>query len=358
MVTPRFLPYTGGVEVHVAEVARRLRERGVDVCVITTDPSGRLPRSEVVDSVQVKRLSAWPRGTDWHFPRRMAEAVAEAAPDVVHVQGVHTLTAPMAMLAARRSRIPYVVTFHTGGHPSRLRRWLRPVQWRLLGPLLRNAAVLVAVSQFEAALFRRTLGGSPDIRVIRNGGVAQGSDFVEHTAERSSSVLSIGRLERYKGHHRAIEALPALRRLDSDASLLILGSGPYEPDLRQLAERLGVAQWVGIRFIAPSERQELREVISGAGVVVLLSEYESHPVAVMDALSLGRPVVVAATSGLIELAEAELVRAVPLHASPEALAAVLAAELSNPTHRAGVIPTWDECAQQLLDLYHDIRASR
>ena len=53
-------------------------------------------------------------------------------------------------------------------------------------------------------------------------------------------MLSSGRLERYKGHHRAIEALPLLRSTHPDAHLVILGGGPYEAELRALAERLGV----------------------------------------------------------------------------------------------------------------------
>src|SRR5262249_45777190 len=46
MVTPRYLPETGGAEIHVHEVATRLADAGVDVTVLTTDRHGTLPARE------------------------------------------------------------------------------------------------------------------------------------------------------------------------------------------------------------------------------------------------------------------------------------------------------------------------
>jgi glycosyltransferase involved in cell wall biosynthesis len=356
MVTPRFLPFTGGVEVHVREVALRLLARGVTVSVITTDPTRRLAERETVDGIEVRRLRAWPRATDLHYPRGLARAIKEAAPDVVHIQGIHTLTAPLAMVTARRARLPYAVTFHTGGHPSRVRRSIRPLQWRLLAPLLRRASTLIAVSRFEASLFRAAIGaGAPEILVIRNGGVSETQHQPVAAVDRTL-VLSIGRLERYKGHHLAIKALVPLRERIPGARLLVLGSGPYETELRTLARSLGVAEAIEIRSIPASSRDELVDVIAGAGVVVLLSEYESHPVAVMEALSLGRPAVVAATTGLIELAEAGIVRPVALGASATEVAEVLAEELRTPTRTTTPLPTWDDCVDQLLKVYQRLQA--
>jgi glycosyltransferase involved in cell wall biosynthesis len=357
MVTPRFLPLTGGLEVHVREVAIRLLARGVTVSVITTDPSGQLSKREIVDGIDVRRLPAWPPRTDLHYAAGLARAISEVAPDVIHIQGIHTLTAPLAMMAARRARLPYAVTFHTGGHRSGLRRSIRPLQWRLLRPLLRRASALIAVSQFEASLFHSAMGSAaPQILVIRNGGVTS-TQRQQPTKVDPTLVLSIGRLERYKGHHRAIEALSALRERIPEARLLILGSGSYEGQLRGLAARLGLAEAVEIRSIPASSRGELVDAIAAAGVIVLLSEYESHPVAVMEALSLRRPVVVAATTGLLELAEAGSVRSVPINAPPGDVADVLANELQEPTSPTTTLPTWDECVDQLLEVYERIKAT-
>ena len=62
-------------------------------------------------------------------------------------------------------------------------------------------------------------------------------------------IVSSGRLERYKGHDRAIKALPIVRRSIPDATLRILGSGPYESHLRSLIQSLGLQKFVTIEYV-------------------------------------------------------------------------------------------------------------
>jgi hypothetical protein len=66
--------------------------------------------------------------------------------------------------------VPFVVTFHSGRHNSTLRNRFVPIQAALLRPLLVRARRLIAVSEFEAGLFRRRLRLASDrITVIPNG---------------------------------------------------------------------------------------------------------------------------------------------------------------------------------------------
>src|SRR5512144_2947678 len=157
MITPRYFPDMGGVETHVAEVSRRLACASADVTILTTDRTGRLPSSEQIDGVNIRRVRAWPAQRDYYFAPGIARIMAEGVWDVVHCQSYHTLVAPLAMLAAKRSNIPYVVTFHGGGHSSRIRTALRGGQWTLLRPLLARANRLIAIAKFEIALYSSRL---------------------------------------------------------------------------------------------------------------------------------------------------------------------------------------------------------
>ena len=65
----------------------------------------------------------------------------------MHVQGFHTLVAPMAMFAALSAGLPYVVSLHTGGHSSPLRNAVRPFQARLLIPFIRRAGAVICGSR-------------------------------------------------------------------------------------------------------------------------------------------------------------------------------------------------------------------
>src|SRR5438128_1723946 len=115
LVTARYFPHIGGTETHVYEVAQRLARADVDVTVLATDPSATLPTDEIVNGVHIKRVRAWPAHHDYYFAPGIYRFITQGQWDIVHCQGYHTLVAPLAMLAALRARIPYIVTFHSGG---------------------------------------------------------------------------------------------------------------------------------------------------------------------------------------------------------------------------------------------------
>lgn len=172
MVATRAHPYAGGVETHIAEVGPRLVRSGIDVTLLTTDGVGDLPAAEVTGGVRVLRVRAWSAKPDYALAPGVYRAIIRGSWDVVHCQGFHTPVPPTAMLAARRAGIPYVVSFHSGGHSSSVRHALQRAQLTMLGPLFLAARRLVAVSEFEAELFsqvvarRETLvvGGKPAVK--------------------------------------------------------------------------------------------------------------------------------------------------------------------------------------------------
>lgn len=358
MVTPRYYPFIGGIETHVYEVGRRLAQNGNRITILTTDPhfsASPLPREEESEGMHIIRVRAWPRTRDYYFAPEIRAIVKQPKWDIVHCQGCHTFVPPLAMLAAREARIPYILTFHTGGHSSPMRKNIRGLQWKLLRPLLATASSLIGVSRFEADYFRDSLHlPSEKFIVISNGSTLPALSHPPSPVAGPTLIVSVGRLEHYKGHQHLISALPSIRKWRSDARLLIVGAGPYEGALRELANNVGVAEYVEIRSIPASKRQEMAEVLSQATLVALLSEYEAHPIAVMEALSLRRPVLVTETSGLKELADQGLVRAISLHSSPEEVARAVQQQIEEPMlpPASFTLPTWENCASQLQEVYH------
>jgi glycosyltransferase involved in cell wall biosynthesis len=356
LVTPRYFPYMGGVENHVYQVAQRLARAGVDVTVLTTDPGGQLPTNEQSGGVKIRRVRAWPAKRDYYFAPDICRVITCGSWDIVHIQSYHTLVAPLAMLAALRADIPYVVTFHGGGHSSWLRNALRGIQRVLLRPLLARAERLIAIARFEIAFFGKRLR-LPQERFVY---IPNGSDIstVVRPAPATTDgtlIASVGRLERYKGHHRIIAALPYILEQRPDVRLWIAGTGPYEPALRRMAKKLGVADRVEIRAIPAIDRERMAMELSKAALVTLLSEYETHPIAALEALALGCSVLVADTSGLSELAGQGFARAIPLASSAEQVAAAVLSLLRQPLAPPRLdLPTWDTCAGDLLALYLNI----
>jgi glycosyltransferase involved in cell wall biosynthesis len=365
-ITPWFYPDTGGVERHVLEVARRLAERGLTVTVAAADNTRARHEIDELEGIEVLRIPAWPRGRDYLFAPGIYRLASDPRWDLIHFQSWHTAVPPVGMMAALRSGSPYVITPH-GGNASPLRRPFRPVQRRALGPLLRRAEAVIALSEAQRDKLVEELGIRPDrTRVIPNG-----SDLVEQVdpaavarerdAFGSPMVVSMGRLERFKGHQRAIAALPHLLATYPHAALRIIGEGSYESELSREAARLGVGDRVQIEFFAQDRRRELAVALAAADVGVLLSEYETQPVAIFELAALGVPVVVADSHGLRELAADGLARSVPLQAAPEAIAQALVETLeqrNSPSPGPPPLKSWQTVTDELSQLYEEVLRRR
>jgi glycosyltransferase involved in cell wall biosynthesis/GT2 family glycosyltransferase len=360
MVTPRSPLSQGGVERHVAEVSRRMGAAGVHVEVLCADPELKEAREETRDGVRIRTVRAWPRGRDWYLAPAIWREMGRGDWDLVHLQSYHTLVAPLAMLRALALRVPFVVTFHGGGHSSQLRNRSRGMQMRLLRPLLRRAARLVAIARFEIEEYGAALG-VPEERwaLIPNGTDLSFSDAGLANAEPETPTLaSIGRLERYKGHHRVLEAFPHVLEREPEARLLIVGKGPYEDELRRQAERLGVAERVEVTSVASGDPEGMARLLGGVSLVVLMSEFESHPLVALEAAAAHRRLLVAEAGGLREIAEDGLARGIPLDSTPEQVAEAALEELAKPLpRRSPSLTSWDECATALLALYGSIISS-
>ena len=139
-----------------------------------------------------------------------------------------------------------------------------------------------------------------------------------------------------------------------DASLLIIGAGPERQALLDQARRLNVADRVEVGAIPGELRGEMARVLASAGLVVLLSEYEAHPVALTEARGLGRPVLVADTTGLRELAATGEATAVAIEASGAEVAEAMDHVMRSPPQAAAKVVSWDDCAAQLLEVYRSV----
>ena len=108
----------------------------------------------------------------------------------------------------------------------------------------------MAVSRFEQRRLQQACSiDAARFKIIPNGGDLPPTE--EQRAVVPGLIVSSGRLERYKGHDRAIKALPIVRQSIPNATLRILGSGPYESHLRSLVESLGLQNSVTIEYVPP-----------------------------------------------------------------------------------------------------------
>lgn len=358
MVTPRSPLHQGGVERHVMEVSRRIVVAGAEASVLCTEPGGPKLQQSEREGVTIHTVRAWPANRDWCLAPRIWREMSRRPWDVVHIQSYHTFVAPLAMLRALTLGIPYVVTFHGGGHSSDARNRVRGLQRALLRPLLKRAERLVAVARFEIEEYGGELGIEPERFVL----IPNGTDLAfsdpggsNGKAEGPPAIASIGRLERYKGHHRVIGAFPYVLNSEPEAQLLVVGTGPYEDELRKLSSELGIEERVEFTSTPPDQPMAMAELLRRVSLVVLMSDFETHPLVALEAAAAGRRLLVANAGGLAEIAEDGFARAIPLDESAEGIAAAVIEELAKPPQtKRPQLTSWDECAAELLALYRSL----
>jgi glycosyltransferase involved in cell wall biosynthesis len=129
-----------------------------------------------------------------------------------------------------------------------------------------------------SALERRQFPHPPDIR----------DDYF--------NLLIVGRLDRVKGHHVAIEAVAKEARL-AEVHLYIVGTGPCESELRTLAESLGIAARVHMLGF----RRNAYDYIAHCDILLMPSLHEGLPYTLLEAMALGVPVVASRVGGLGEV---------------------------------------------------------
>jgi glycosyltransferase involved in cell wall biosynthesis len=122
-----------------------------------------------------------------------------------------------------------------------------------------------------------------------------------------------------------------------------------------MIRELRLTEHVEMRAIPADDQLAMAEHLSKVALVVLLSDYETQPLVVLEALALRRPVLIADIRGLEEFVERGLVRAIPSDSGPQEVAAAVLEQLRKPLIPPRLeLPTWAECAARHDELYASI----
>lgn len=155
----------------------------------------------------------------------------------------------------------------------------------------------VAPSEHLATWLRTNLGVD---NVVHIPNFTEAPDQAISADERGRVLLYVGRLSREKGVQILLRAMPAVLNACPNARLRVVGDGPQRGDLQRLATRLGLD--AGVEFVGARSPERLDEVYRGCGAFVLPSLWmENCPVAVLEAMARGLPVIASRIGGVPEL---------------------------------------------------------
>jgi glycosyltransferase involved in cell wall biosynthesis len=317
----------GGAERIVVSLAAHLREAGHEVTVAA--PAGALDAE--LAALGAARATFPERGRSRAGALLSALAVARALrasrAEVVHAHNVKAAAIAWAATRLARRRPPLLATFHG----------IEASDDAAAARVLRRMTRVACVAEALAARLRSAGMPAERLAVVPNA-VAQAAPLdgarraaidAELDLGGAAVVAAVGRLAPVKAHDRLLRAAAELAPHRPDARFLLIGDGPERAALEALAARLGIADRV--RFTGT--RADARDLIARAGVVVFTSESEGLPLAALEAMDAGVPVLAPAVAGMRELLAAgggELLE----DTQPGTIAAAVGALLDDAPRRA------------------------
>jgi glycosyltransferase involved in cell wall biosynthesis len=228
--------------------------------------------------------------------------VREIAETADHVHA-HYATYPAlgAWLAHHLAGVPYSFTVHAHDiytHQLGLRRRVDEAQF------------VVAISEYNRRFVQATGDTGTPVHVIHCGVDLAEYEFLPKAPLVTGPVrvACVASLEEKKGHRYLLEAIsagPGMERIRLD----LVGSGKLRGELEDQARRLGISERV--RFHGSRPEHEVAELLRQADAFILPSvvdgtgDMEGIPVALMEAMAAGLPVIASRLSGIPELVRDE-----------------------------------------------------
>jgi phosphatidylinositol alpha-1,6-mannosyltransferase len=302
LLAASFPPSLGGVETLLYQTTRRLSEPPhvlAPAPAAAPDLSVQAIRLSLADRLAYRPL--WAAHPALHylqaFWRPALRAVSRWRPQVI--QAGHIYLAPLALLLARRFGLRLVV-YAYGQEVWRAGRpvGLKGLDGRLRGKVLQAADRVLVPGTFTTGLLTDWHVASERIVAVPYG--AEPLPFPAPPPS-GNTILSVARLVPRKGLDTVIRAMPSLPQ---DVNYRIVGSGPDESRLRQLAISLGVADRV--HFLGRLDDQALADEYRRCALFVLPArrtpdgQLEGYGLVYFEAATWGRPVLAGRSGGEVD----------------------------------------------------------
>ncbi len=200
----------GGGEKHLVDLSNALQERGHEIFFALAPDS---PVEKLLENVESKNvlLTKMRNALNVFAARRIARFVAQNNIEIIHAHIARDY--PIAALAAKISRKPFVLTRHVLFPLNRLQKYA-----------LQNVGGIIAQSKAIAdALRRQNLFSSESIETIYNGIDLKHFAPTNKEPTATFTVGTIGHLAPIKGHDIFVRAAAIIRQKRTDIRFIIVG---------------------------------------------------------------------------------------------------------------------------------------
>ncbi len=310
-----FYPHVGGYEKIVYELSRRLVQRDYEIDILTCNTERALAYEEL-DGIHIYRVPSWnalnsvypipkPCPTSFKILRRLLSKNY----DVINTQTRFFVTSFLGLIFAKLKRTPLVHTEHGARHsivPNKVIDLISRAYDHSIGALIvKSASRNIGVSE-AACEFLKHLGATT-IQLVHDGidttifKKKEDTNYRQKLDIRNDAVVTtfVGRLIYAKGVQDLISAFAKIQDTAPEVKLLIVGDGPYRANLENLAHQTDCAS--SIFFLGQKNQDEVIDVLSATDIFVNPSYSEGLGISVMEAASVGLPIIATDVGGTREI---------------------------------------------------------
>lgn len=305
IVTTSYLPLIGGSELAIKEITRRLPEFDFDL--ITSMSNMQSPRQERIGNVNIYRVGSSIHRWRFILPKTLLPIAVFWKILKLHRRNKYSLIHAFQASAAAGAvwiaklfipNIPFLLTLQEGESLDR-----QPPTTKFFRKLIINKAdYFTAISNYLADYIKK-IRGVAHVSVIPNGVdvplFERASRSREQVREKlkinpdQAVVMTVSRLVTKNGVENLVRAFAKIK---DNSVLVVIGDGPLNTNLKNLADNLGMHDRV--RWVGKVASREVPEYLSGADVFARPSLSEGLGNAFLEALAAGVPIVAPMVGGI------------------------------------------------------------
>lgn len=370
--------HVGGAEVAIKEITDRISPEEFEFHMVTLRFDSTLPKVEKVGNILVHRigftkpnptagdLKKFPLFLNKYLYQITAALKALALHrkytyDETWAMMAHSSGLPAAIFKFFHPEVKYVLTLQEGDPPEYIEKLARPV-WPLFKRAFTSADAVQCISTFLAQWAKR-MGFSGEPMVIPNGveveqfsqefPASQIADLKEKFQKRIGDVFMVT-TSRLVYKNAVDDCIRSLKHLPDNIKFLVLGIGPDEEMLLNLAKSEGVE--TRIKFLGHVDRAEMPKYLKISDIFVRPSRSEGMGNSFVEAFAAGLPVIATQVGGIADfLFDSERNQGKPSTGravdpdSPEQIARAVKLFLENPEKTKEIVANAKKLALEKYD---------
>jgi glycosyltransferase involved in cell wall biosynthesis len=297
IITPNFLPKTGGTEIQTYHLAKKLISKGHDVFVITKRANIKDKERELIDGIKTIRINInkVPILGQLSFYLGCLNEVKRIKPDVLHEQ----LISGASVFINKFIKIPFLV-------------WTRGNDINSVEKLYRMFVLPKSLKKANIVVSQTSVAKKEILKVSKRHDVDVIPNFIleelypekeiklDYYNKNDFVISTLCRLDKEKGVQDVLRAIKRIKDSDEISNLkyIILGDGAYRKELENLSKDLGLDN---VFFLGKTKQKDALEILKSTDAFVFPSYSEGFPNVLLEAMMSSLPIITADFDGVNDI---------------------------------------------------------